>query len=679
MTTGYEAAKQAGERLAQTLSEIATLIGPAGESVTLRTGEAIQPGLGFREDAAALAHRARDMRQGLFTIIVLGEFKNGKSTLLNGMLGHKTLPAKAAPATAIITVLVYGNRPEVAIHEAGKSEPRMMSWEDFVREFQLSREDQETLQQQGSIDRFAYVEYAEVEVRHSICAHGVKLIDSPGLGEHISRTRVATNFLKRSQAVIMVLNATRILTQEERSFIDTILGQGRLNHVFFVVNRINQVDPESVNDIRSWVRERLSDHFTSADGSFDTDLYDRRVFFVDAKGALDARSIVPHDETRADASGVPALEQELERFLATDDKIAAASQSTAQFIGPVIVQAERRIGHTMSALDKPLDELERRRVDAERRLQGLEGRKREIERTILLFGDTIKRKVYADLRTFVERMHETWDADSRRLMDLEKVLSIKSVITAYTQQEARKQLAVTIAEEIQRYVQAKFGEWADRIPSVIHHDVEVMEGELEAQVGDFQAELDEIAGVFAGTLPSRGGERAAGARLIDIALTVGDISGMTDSVMGIGDWSGMVGRMVQQAIIAFLVSTFFIGNFMVALLIVEAIHIGVHESEIKRKMRQTLGDRLHERLTDQVRDRQAFVFSAIEERFQQLAARLSKVIEGQIEEVRTEQERIIGQKRDENFSVDAEKARLNTIGAELRSLYSSLQKAATLT
>jgi hypothetical protein len=279
----------------------------------------------------------------------------------------------------------------------------------------------------------------------------------------------------------------------------------------------------------------------------------------------------------------------------------------------------------------------------------------------------------------VERMHETWDADSRRLMDLEKVLSIKSVITAYTQQEARKQLAVTIAEEIQRYVQAKFGEWADRIPSVIHHDVEVMEGELEAQVGDFQAELDEIAGVFAGTLPSRGGERAAGARLIDIALTVGDISGMTDSVMGIGDWSGMVGRMVQQAIIAFLVSTFFIGNFMVALLIVEAIHIGVHESEIKRKMRQTLGDRLHERLTDQVRDRQAFVFSAIEERFQQLAARLSKVIEGQIEEVRTEQERIIGQKRDENFSVDAEKARLNTIGAELRSLYSSLQKAATLT
>src|SRR6202022_2368054 len=105
------------------------------DPVRLPSGVVEAPGLGFVEDAAALRIRARDLSQGLFKIIVLGEFKNGKSTLLNGMLGSKTLPAKAAPATAIITILVYGDGEEVAVHESGSAEPRQMSWESFVQEF----------------------------------------------------------------------------------------------------------------------------------------------------------------------------------------------------------------------------------------------------------------------------------------------------------------------------------------------------------------------------------------------------------------------------------------------------------------------------------------------------------------------------------------------------------------
>ena len=700
---GYGAARLKTEATARALRDMALLVGePAAQSVALETGGELVPGLGFREDAAALAARARDLSQGLFKIIVLGEFKNGKSTLLNGMLGSKTLPAKAAPATAIITVLVHGGNPQVAIYESGRDEPRLVSWEAFVEEFQLSRQDQETLQERGTVDRFRHVEYAQVECLHPICANGVKLIDSPGLGEHISRTRVATNFLKQSQAVIFVLNATRILGQEERDFIDSVLGQGRLNHVFFVVNRINQVDERDVPDIRSWVENGLRPHFLDEIGSFDQDFYQRRVFFVDAKGALDARRGVgapgdggprayarrpyggstpsgtwPVDQAQLEASGVPALERELERFLTTDEKVAAALQSTVQFLIPVIDQARRRVAQVKVALDQPLEELEQRREEAERRLVALEGRKSEIERTILLFAETVKQKTYTDLRAYVDQMRETWPDDSRRLIDLDQAISIKNVLASYAQRQAREDMVKAIGEQVQRYLQIKFGEWSDRIPGLIQRDVDQMVAEVEAQVEDFQLELEQIACLFAGTPSSPGAARQGteGARLVHLALSLGDISSMTDAALGTGDWTRVIGRMVQQAIVVLIVG-FIVGNFLIALVIVQAIHLGMHENEIKKRIRESLGERLHENLLEQVAEKQAFIYDSIQQRFRQFAGNLTGVIQNQLDDVRAEQERILRQKQDEHFSVEREKHRLDSIAEKLGDLFGHLSEEA---
>ncbi len=674
--SGYGAARSTTEAVARSLEGMATLIGEAGgEPMVLPDGSSVTPGLGLREDAASLLARARDLRQGLFTIIVVGEFKNGKSTLLNAMLGTKTLPAKAAPATAIITALVYGHREDVAIYESGRAEPRSVSWEEFVREFQLTPQDQETIQEHGSVDRFARVEYAEMERDHALCAHGVKLIDSPGLGEHVSRTRVATNFLKRSQAIIVVLNATRILTRDERVFIESMLGEGRLDHVFFVVNRIDQVDPGSRAEIEEWVRSQLESHFTRGDGTFDVDLYRRRVSFLNARGALEARGTIPHDEESLAASGVPALEQELEHFLTTEARVAAILQSTTQALQPVMAGALERITQARSALDAPVEELEVRREVAERHLHALEDRKRETERTVLRFGDVVKQKVFADLRAFVDTLPETWDEDSHRLMDLDSALSLRNVLMAYAQPETRQRIAAAISEEVQRYVQVSFTAWSEKIPGAIESTVAALLAEVEAQIGDLQLELDRIAAAFAGT-PRRDRARSETGAPFQLALSLSEVAGITDDVLSLGDLNSVLGRLVQQSIIGYLISTFMRTSLLMSTILVEVIQAGLSESEIKRRVRQKLGERLFEALRDQVNDRQAFVHGAVEERFQQFAERIAGMIGTQIDEARAEQERILQQKRDEQFSVAAEKLRLDAIAAELRRLNAGLMEAA---
>lgn len=665
MTAGYEAARLKGDTVVRTLRETARLIGePEGND-----------GLGLIEEARLLDLRARDLETGLFKIIVLGEFKNGKSTLLNSMLGTTTLPAKAAPATAIITILVNGDRSEVAVYESGRTEPRLVPWDEFIREFQLSLQDAETLEEHGTLDRFRDIEYAQIECRHPLCANGVKLIDSPGLGEHLSRTRVATNFLKQSQAVIFVLNAARILTPDERVFIADVLGRGVLNHVFFVVNRMDQIGERDAAEIRRFVERELRPHFLDESGALDRELFDRRVFFVSARDALESRSAVPPDETRLSASGVPALECELERFLTGGEKVAAALQSTIALLGPIVAQADRRIAQEEAALDQPLAALEQRRVEAERQLRGLEGRKAEIERDILLFGEAIGQKILADLRTFVRETKETWPEDSQQLIDLDSTLSIKRIMTSYIDRQAREEMAAAIAEQVQRYVQRKFEEWAERIPTRIQSDVEKMVAEVEAELDDVQLELDEIAAVFAG-LPSNHARQSSGPHLLQLALTLGDITGMADSIMEPGDWSSVIGRMVRQAVVVLLVGTFITGSFLLALVVVEAIHLGLQESEIKRRIRRELGERLHERLLEQITEKGPFITAALDVRFARFAADTTVAISQQIDATRAEQERILHRKQDEHFSADHEKRRLAGLGRRIHDLYAELTPSA---
>src|SRR6266571_7233152 len=70
--------------------------------------------------APHLAGRARELAErlegGRFLISVVGEFKRGKSTLLNALLGRDLLPTGVLPLTAVATEVAYGPEDLVRIH-----------------------------------------------------------------------------------------------------------------------------------------------------------------------------------------------------------------------------------------------------------------------------------------------------------------------------------------------------------------------------------------------------------------------------------------------------------------------------------------------------------------------------------------------------------------------------------
>lgn len=671
--SGFSSAKEKSQKMAAILRDVSLLIGEKGDKpIPLETGGTRIPGLGFISDAHALAQQAHNIEQGIFNMIVLGEFKNGKSTLLNSMLGSKTLPSKATPCTAIITILVSGDSDRVTLYESDRDTPRTLTWNEFKKEFQLTKEDQEKLDKEGYIDRFSNVEYALIECQNRLCNNGVRLIDSPGLKENASRTKVTTKFLKQSQSIIFVLNATKILSEDERDFIETFFQAGQINNVFFVINRINLIDREEVQEIKDFVKAGLKPLFVNERGEFDEVFYNRRVFFVDAKGALDAR-MGTEDSRILERSGVLELERELENFLASPDKITAAFSSTVQLLSLVVAQSREKINVEKSSLDQPLQELEKRRQATERMLKELEFDKKEIERTILTYGGMIKQKVYANLMGYVNEMKDTWQQDSKRLINLSEI-GLGSLFTAAFRKKSKQKIIAVINRESKNYLQIKIEQWSQRVPMIIQEDIQNMMMEVEGQVEEFQLQLDKINTIFSSgnAEDTISLEEKKAQKMIQLVLSLGDPSAMTGSILGKGDWGSFFGRFLQQIIVVIVIESLFAFSNPIGLviyLVIESFLIKGQADKVKEQILDKLGEKLHETLQKELPNKQDEIYKGIDKQFNQWSEQITKNLQQQIEEADAQQRKIIEQKKSTTFSVHKEQSRLNALGNKLTELF----------
>lgn len=685
MNNGYIQTRQQSDAIASALREAALLIGePQTEPVTLESGHTLLPGLGLVSDGAILTRRAKDLHEGLFKVIVYGEFKHGKSTLLNAMLGSRLLPAKTLKCTAIITVLVYGDRDEVAIYEAGNEQPRMMGREEFARTFQLTAADEETLNDQGYVNRFKDIAYAQVECGSQLCANGVRLVDSPGLGDHPSRTRVTTTYLRESNAIIFVLNALRLLSDDEKLFIKTEFKPGRMEHVFFVVNRINQINQREVEEVQQYFRRFLTPYFKHEDGTFDEDLYSRRVFFVNALGALDARLASTADQSMLEVSGVFTLEQELERFLTSDQKHVTALRESAQCLEVVVQEALRHIDQQCRMQDMPLEQFEQSVHEVEQHLQKLERKKRELERTVQRFGETLAQKITADLRSYMHEMEDTWHADAQSL-ELTEV-SFGSIMAAFLQglidkEAAQERIAAPIRREVEKYIQRKTREWTDsRIPAHIRADIDTLVKEVEEQVIEFKLELERIGLIITPDFvpdPQQDHERFSQWAQTLIADTLRDITGPEGAISEWGDWSGVLWRIIQQLLLLYVVVSVSGPVGWTIFAIAQIVQFIWTDQQFRQRLLQKIGAELHKNLQQELPTMQEQIARDVGQQFTRLAHSLTTALQGQIDEKRQELARTLDQKRDLHFSAEQEKQRLISIGEQLAALRAKAMQVAT--
>jgi hypothetical protein len=482
--------------------------------------------------AARLGEEARQLRENRFTVMVVGEFKRGKSTLLNAMLGGVVLPQKNTPCTAIITVLRHAETPRVrVVFDPAEGRPdEVLDPKAFTAKYQLQAEDSafdpggdaEALDaRQRSLakeirDRWGHIDRAEIEYPIALCREGVELVDSPGLEEDPARDRRVFEYLRQAHALIMVLDAFALLNSREIRFIQqTLKPLGLHRKVFFVINRWNLVlqsvidpnDPEEIarafGDQEKLIEARLKP-LCVVDGR---DLSAERIFRVNALGALQQRKASVPSPQALEETRVPALEASLTRYLASDRLRERQARDLAT-LDEVRAELGRFIQRRAALAGKSLEELERQARELQPKLDRLRDIRRHIQNYLAAKAATVAAEL---ARQFDAYAGEAIEADLPRavagwpLGRLDGFLMTFDAALDLFRPEGRKfkdAVAAHLDAIIHDYFKAKVLAWTEGLQDGFLAKVGLeIRRELEAEVGHYVETMREIEEGFGVEIP----------------------------------------------------------------------------------------------------------------------------------------------------------------------------------
>ncbi|MDQ1490815.1 MAG: hypothetical protein QOJ23_3329 [Actinomycetota bacterium] len=166
-----------------------------------------------------LAATRRRLADPALHILVIGEFKQGKSSLVNAILGAPVCPVDDDVATAVPTAVRYAETPvAVAVYEPPPDDIDA----EPVREEIPFDEVVNYVTEAHNPDNRRRLQVVEVGLPRQLLAGGLVLVDTPGVGG-LGSVHSATTLgaLPMAEAVIFVSDSSQEYTEPELAFLRT--------------------------------------------------------------------------------------------------------------------------------------------------------------------------------------------------------------------------------------------------------------------------------------------------------------------------------------------------------------------------------------------------------------------------------------------------------------------------
>jgi GTPase SAR1 family protein len=321
-----------------------TLAGePTLDEIGTQVRDAVpQPTAAQRRLFAQLDQQASRFRQSAFQLAVLGQFKRGKSTLLNALMGEALLSAGVLPLTAVPTFLSGSPALRLRLsYESGAVEERpVTSIEAMARDIAAATTEEENPHNVKGLRR------VDVGVPGTPWLEEITLIDTPGTGStHTHNTEAAYAVLPECDAALFVCSVDPPITEVELAY----LGQIRrtVPRIIVILNKVDLVDSGDLRKASDFLSTIIADRAEAE--------IDRRVVPVSARQALTARRA--GDQAALEASGLA----ELERYIRTEligHKRDVLEQSITDKIAEIVAALAGDAAMTAKALSLPLADLD---------------------------------------------------------------------------------------------------------------------------------------------------------------------------------------------------------------------------------------------------------------------------------------------------------------------------------
>ena len=278
------------------------------------------------DDARSAAER---IAEGRFYVACVGQFKRGKSTLLNALIGEPILPSGVVPVTAVPTIVRFGESLGARVRL------RSGEWTDIA-----ITDIEEYVSEGRNPENSKGVAGLEVFAPSPLLAEGMCFVDTPGLGSVFAGNTAATHaFLPHIDAAIVVIGADPPIAGDELALVESVAKE--IPDILFVLNKADRVTEHERDAAVSFARQVLESRLQRPVHS---------IFEVSALEQLDQGG-----PQRGWAQLVDALEQ-------------LVQQSGRQLVGNAADRSVRRLsGQLLSvvkeerdALTRPFDESEQR-------------------------------------------------------------------------------------------------------------------------------------------------------------------------------------------------------------------------------------------------------------------------------------------------------------------------------
>jgi small GTP-binding protein len=200
------------------------------------------------DDRATLAALRGRLAERRLRVLVAGEAKRGKSTLINALLGRPVLPVGVTPLTALATTVRHGrDEGATAVFRDGTVEGfPLPALDDLVTE-------------RGNPGNRRNLASVTVVTDAPVLARGAELVDTPGTGSvYAHNTAEAEAALETMDAAVFVLTADPPVSASERELMSKV---AKLSVTMFVV--LNKADYLAGYDA---ARGRLAAFTAAADG-----------------------------------------------------------------------------------------------------------------------------------------------------------------------------------------------------------------------------------------------------------------------------------------------------------------------------------------------------------------------------------------------------------------------------
>ena len=197
----------------------------------------------IRDEAHELAAR---VFEGRFYVACVGQFKRGKSTLINALIGRPILPVGFLPVTAVPTVIRFAERTSARVRMNNGS------WREIA-----AADLREYVSQEHNPENAKGVAGVEVFVPSPLLASGMCLLDTPGLGSVFARNTSDTHALvPHVDAALVVAGADPPLAGEELALVEAVAGEER--PLIVVLNKADRTGPAERAAAASFTRQVLA-------------------------------------------------------------------------------------------------------------------------------------------------------------------------------------------------------------------------------------------------------------------------------------------------------------------------------------------------------------------------------------------------------------------------------------